>query len=259
MQDRISDKVRPSPVSSSLSKGYTAPTDTHASWWTKWESDRRIDVGQKRDNIIRFAMQKLSNSNDAVLRSGQMYKAAKWAVLSTRLSLDFESAQYCESARQMEANQVASHMRILYSVPKHREYMRSGTPSEPILAEAAAISDTSKDIAPRYDIAAIGCSPLIYNVVTNWRVTKDKWTQLIAFRTWLDELPYEEDAKLVGQFKPFFIKESFSWAQSFKNDNVIEARFEASCTEQKDEEFELEGAGLLLVGSQASMEDFDFD
>lgn len=32
---------------------------------------------------------------------------------------------------------VESNMRMVYSVPTHREYMRSGTPSEPILAAAA--------------------------------------------------------------------------------------------------------------------------
>jgi hypothetical protein len=38
----------------------------------------------------------------------------------------------------MEASLVAGNMQIAYSVPKHREYLRSGTPSEPTLAKAAA-------------------------------------------------------------------------------------------------------------------------
>ena len=37
-----------------------------------------------------------------------------------------------------EAGLVESHMRIAYSIPDHREYLRSGYPSEPLLAEAAA-------------------------------------------------------------------------------------------------------------------------
>ncbi|KAL6303725.1 hypothetical protein BKA93DRAFT_786438 [Sparassis latifolia] len=58
------------------------------------------------------------------------------AALSTRLLLDFEPTR--EVSRSMEAQLVEANMRIAYSVPKHREYVRSGCPSEPILAEAAA-------------------------------------------------------------------------------------------------------------------------
>jgi len=42
-----------------------------------------------------------------------------------------------ESADQ-EAKLVEGHMRVAYSVPKHRQYLRGRTPSEPVLAEAAA-------------------------------------------------------------------------------------------------------------------------
>lgn len=34
-----------------------------------------------------------------------------------------------------QADMVASHFRIAYSVPVHREYLRSGYSSEPLLAE----------------------------------------------------------------------------------------------------------------------------
>ncbi|KZS99725.1 uncharacterized protein LAESUDRAFT_732934 [Laetiporus sulphureus 93-53] len=63
-------------------------------------------------------------------------KRALLAALSTRLLLEFEPAR--ELARKMEVELVESNLRIAYSVPKHREYFRSGYPSEPILAEAAA-------------------------------------------------------------------------------------------------------------------------
>ena len=56
--------------------------------------------------------------------------------------LEFEPPR--ESADQ-EAKLVEGHMRVAYSVPKHRRYLRGGTPSEPVLAEAAAriINDMS--------------------------------------------------------------------------------------------------------------------
>jgi hypothetical protein len=61
---------------------------------------------------------------------------ARFAILSMRLLLSFEPLR--ESTRSFEAEQVAGYMRVAYSVPLHREYMRSGSSSEPILAEAAA-------------------------------------------------------------------------------------------------------------------------
>jgi hypothetical protein len=58
------------------------------------------------------------------------------AALSLRLLLEFEPRR--EISVNAENRLVEGHMRIAYSVPKHREYLRSGAPSEPILAEAAA-------------------------------------------------------------------------------------------------------------------------
>ncbi len=40
-------------------------------------------------------------------------------------------------ARDLEAALVAGHMRVVYSIPAHREFMKAGYPSEPLLAEAA--------------------------------------------------------------------------------------------------------------------------
>lgn len=57
-------------------------------------------------------------------------------MIDIRLMLDYEPRR--QLARDRESELVASHMRIAYSVPQSREYMRSGYPSEPILAEAAA-------------------------------------------------------------------------------------------------------------------------
>jgi len=58
------------------------------------------------------------------------------AVLDVQLSLDFEPRR--EKVQVEEAGLVESHMRFAYSIPDHREYLRSGYPSEPLLAEAAA-------------------------------------------------------------------------------------------------------------------------
>jgi hypothetical protein len=58
------------------------------------------------------------------------------AVVDVRLMLDY--GPRCEATRSLEAELVATHMRVAYSVPKSQEYLHSGYPSEPLLAEAAA-------------------------------------------------------------------------------------------------------------------------
>jgi len=61
---------------------------------------------------------------------------AQTAALSVRVMLDFDIAR--ESSRTYEEKLVESYMRVAFAVPEHREFLRSGTPSEPLLAEAAA-------------------------------------------------------------------------------------------------------------------------
>ena len=63
-------------------------------------------------------------------------KLAQLACLAFRIGLDFDASR--EIGRTTEVQLVESYMRIVFAVPNHREYMRTGTPSEPILAEAAA-------------------------------------------------------------------------------------------------------------------------
>ncbi|EMD35176.1 hypothetical protein CERSUDRAFT_97099 [Gelatoporia subvermispora B] len=60
----------------------------------------------------------------------------KRVLADVRVSLNYEPSR--QRTYDELSTQVASHMRMVYSVPRHREYMRSGYSSEPILAEAAA-------------------------------------------------------------------------------------------------------------------------
>jgi len=59
------------------------------------------------------------------------------AIVAQRLLLEFKPD--ITAARTMEEELVASHMRVVYSVPQHGEYMYTGSPTEPILSNAAAI------------------------------------------------------------------------------------------------------------------------
>jgi hypothetical protein len=51
--------------------------------------------------------------------------------------LDFDIAR--KISRAYEEKLVEAHLRVAYAIPSHREFLRGGTPSEPLLAEAAAL------------------------------------------------------------------------------------------------------------------------
>ncbi|KAG5650914.1 hypothetical protein H0H81_010561 [Sphagnurus paluster] len=59
----------------------------------------------------------------------------QYAALSVRVNLDFDTER--QLGREQEEKLVESHLRVVFAIPKHREFMRTGTPSEPLLAEAA--------------------------------------------------------------------------------------------------------------------------
>ncbi|CCM02478.1 uncharacterized protein FIBRA_04578 [Fibroporia radiculosa] len=77
-----------------------------------------------RNSPISFALSKLTGFNNYYADAG------------SHLLLDMEHRQ--EYVRHLETEMVDGHMRIAFSVPKHRQYMYSGYPSEPTFAEAAA-------------------------------------------------------------------------------------------------------------------------
>ncbi|KAF8327719.1 uncharacterized protein EI90DRAFT_3066737 [Cantharellus anzutake] len=58
------------------------------------------------------------------------------AALGVRIGIAFDTTT--QASKTMESELVESHMRVVYAIPEHREFMRAGSPSEPILAEAAA-------------------------------------------------------------------------------------------------------------------------
>ena len=86
--------------------------------------------------ILELARAKLVASREIDSSYDTFSRAARLAVLDVQLSLDFEPRR--EKVQIEEASLVESHMRVAYSIPDHREYLRSGYPSEPLLAEAAA-------------------------------------------------------------------------------------------------------------------------
>ncbi|KAI0750828.1 hypothetical protein C8Q80DRAFT_1268144 [Daedaleopsis nitida] len=86
--------------------------------------------------LLEFAAAKLLHTANIHGGRGTYSHTAQTAILDVRIALSFEAGR--PSAHQREMDLVSSHMRTVYSIPRSREYMRSGYSSEPILAEAAA-------------------------------------------------------------------------------------------------------------------------
>lgn len=95
-----------------------------------------MKASELHTGILELARAKLVASREIDSSYDTFSRAAKLAVLDLQLSLDFEPRR--EKVKIEEAGLVESHMRVAYSIPDHREYLRSGYPSEPLLAEAAA-------------------------------------------------------------------------------------------------------------------------
>ena len=68
------------------------------------------------------------------------------AILGVRLLLDLDTHK--DHAKFLELELVSGHMRHTFSVPEHRQYLYTGYPSEPILAEAAAVCLYQMNFSP---------------------------------------------------------------------------------------------------------------
>jgi hypothetical protein len=88
------------------------------------------DPAARLQRTLAFAISKLTPEREKTSEN------AKLAWLAWRVMLNFDSTE--DKAREVESRLVESYMRVVFIVPHHRRFMRTGTPSEPILAEAAA-------------------------------------------------------------------------------------------------------------------------
>ncbi|TCD66424.1 hypothetical protein EIP91_001360 [Steccherinum ochraceum] len=84
-----------------------------------------------QNDIVNFAMQKLSGSPDGTQPLDEL------AALAVRVIIEFEQTRR-DTFPSVEDRLVQGSGRLVLSVPQHREYMRTGYGSEPIIAEAAA-------------------------------------------------------------------------------------------------------------------------
>ncbi|KAJ7211208.1 hypothetical protein GGX14DRAFT_623845 [Mycena pura] len=84
------------------------------------------------DKVMHLAIAKLSENG----KFSEKF-LANFAAISTRVLIDAELER--ETGHRLIAMLVHNHLRTVFSIPEHREYMRTGVPSEPIIAEAAAV------------------------------------------------------------------------------------------------------------------------
>ncbi|KAK0486713.1 hypothetical protein EDD18DRAFT_1111115 [Armillaria luteobubalina] len=93
--------------------------------------------------LILLAQCKLTHRDQGSLSSIPPHRGVKFYPPMEQLKEVVQMALMCirqEKSHHLQEEMVTGHMRIALSVPSHREYMKSGYPSEPILAEAAVIS-----------------------------------------------------------------------------------------------------------------------
>ncbi|CAE6426035.1 unnamed protein product [Rhizoctonia solani] len=92
-----------------------------------WHAEFNVRM---RKDIFDFAIDKLTaigmplDPNDSSL-----------AALGVRVGIAFDQTNH--ASHSVESRLVESHSRVVYAIPEHRHFMHTGSPSEPILAEAA--------------------------------------------------------------------------------------------------------------------------
>ncbi|KAF5371940.1 hypothetical protein D9615_008098 [Tricholomella constricta] len=91
-----------------------------------WAAQWNHSPAGLRDSIIPFAIRKLGELDSSY---------TKLAALAIRINLDFDTER--QIAREIDEKLVESHLRVVFAVPAHGRFMRTGSPSEPLLVEAA--------------------------------------------------------------------------------------------------------------------------
>ncbi|CAE6362278.1 unnamed protein product [Rhizoctonia solani] len=92
-----------------------------------WHAELEI---RPHKNIFQFAINKLT----AVGKPDET-RDASLAALGVRVGITFDKTNH--ASHPLESRLVESHLRVVYAIPEHRHFMHTGSPSEPILAEAA--------------------------------------------------------------------------------------------------------------------------
>lgn len=139
--------------------------------------------------MVDFARGKLSCG--LTLDTADFHPEALFAWLAVRVILSLNNAK--DIARVLEAKLVESYMRIPFAVPEHREYIDSGYPSEPILAEAAGcLLDPDCNNIIQYKAPEI-----LLTAFTRGHIAKGEQCELVGRTLWT----LGHDAVVTAQYK----------------------------------------------------------
>ncbi|KDQ14213.1 hypothetical protein BOTBODRAFT_175000 [Botryobasidium botryosum FD-172 SS1] len=105
-------------------------------FWAVLKGAEPHKVDHLESRLVDLARAKLIGKFPVDQSHTNVSRNASLAIIDLRLLLDFMPGGVKTKATEREL--VANHMRTAFSIPSHYEYMHSGYPSEPILAEAAA-------------------------------------------------------------------------------------------------------------------------
>ncbi|CAA7268474.1 unnamed protein product [Cyclocybe aegerita] len=183
-------------------------------FWSMLEAARQSSPKSPPHAKIRiFALQKLTNS----AHISDLNSHAKLAILDTILNLEFYPFR-AQTVSLME-DLISSHMRTAYSAPIHREYLHTGYPSEPVLAEAAMQALYLTESASKRDQDAAA-----------------------EFFSSLDDHPRPSSISMVLRMKPFWRtnNESYDWFNDSwlrADENEVE---EDAVIEEEEEDMVLE-------------------
>ncbi|KAH9900744.1 hypothetical protein C8Q73DRAFT_722479 [Cubamyces lactineus] len=174
-----------------------------------------LRCGRLSLDVLELARRKLLCNDNMRMPMDSHTVAAQTAVLDVRIMLSFEPSR--EAARRHEEQLVASHMRIAYSVPKDRIYLRSGYSSEPILAEAAARQLHEW----RRQCLGLGPSATGINVVDRLRDTTDIGPAVQILRKSLDHdlISRGDVGEIVGRLLLLLARDSATCATSSDSDD----------------------------------------
>ncbi|KAF8205492.1 hypothetical protein K438DRAFT_2014426 [Mycena galopus ATCC 62051] len=85
-------------------------------------------------DLLTFAVDKLTGTGTV---TKERERDAQIAALGVRIGMTFDAMLTATLALQSRLTE--SHMRVVYSIPRHQNHMHTGSPSEPVLAEAAGL------------------------------------------------------------------------------------------------------------------------
>jgi hypothetical protein len=131
-----------------------------------------------REQILSFALHKLRNGpripkteENSGIRAALKRRAADLAALSVCVLFDFTELH---SSQRIQAELIASHMRVVWSMNERREYVIAGYPCEPILA-VAALHHWHQVQEKRYDTLSV-----MRDAVIARQIAKGEKGELIA-------------------------------------------------------------------------------